>query len=80
MKPNWACAVCGMFSSRRYNVQRYIRTLHNGYAYVVAFIDYMIGRQMGYYIPASVPKYTGKNSILQKYSRKSIGERGLECV
>ena len=60
MKPNWTCSICGMFSSRRYNVQRHITTLHNGYGYVVAFMDYLVGRQMGYYLPNSVPTYGGK--------------------
>lgn len=81
MKPNWACSVCGMFSSRRYNVQRHIRTLHNGYAYAVAFIDYMIGRQMGYYLPTSAPKYTGKELDNSKiFTEEYFREKARMCA
>ena len=56
-KPRWACAICGMYSSRRYSVKRHIIKLHNGVANIVSFIDYLAGRRQGYYFPNSIPTY-----------------------
>jgi hypothetical protein len=62
MKPNWACASCGMFSSRRYNVQRHMINLHKGYGNVVSFVDYLLGRQWGVYRPNPRPTYRRKEN------------------
>jgi hypothetical protein len=59
-KPNWACASCGMFSSRRYNVQRHASNVHRGYGVVVSFVDYLLGRQWGIYRPNPRPTYQRK--------------------
>jgi hypothetical protein len=61
VKPNWACSICGQFSSRKYNMKRHIITLHNGYGAILSFTDYLVGRQMGYYLPSSVPTYARKH-------------------
>jgi hypothetical protein len=60
VKPNWACASCGMFSSRRYNVQRHVIDLHKGYGNIVSFVDYLLGRQWGIYRPNPRPTYHRK--------------------
>lgn len=60
MKPNWACASCGMFSSRRYNVRRHVYTIHKGYGNIVSFVDYILGRQWGIYMPNPRPTYQRK--------------------
>lgn len=57
MKPNWACGTCGMYSSRKYSVQRHIKNLHKGRGYLLSFVDYLVGRQMGYYHWNSKPTY-----------------------
>jgi len=59
-KPKWACASCGMYSSRRYSVKRHIQNIHSGGAFLVSFIDYLVGRQAGYYPLSFPPTYETK--------------------
>ena len=61
-KPNWACSVCGMYSSRRWSVERHILNLHNGSGNVVPFVDYLVGRQSGIYLPKFRPTFVRKNA------------------
>jgi hypothetical protein len=56
-KPRWACATCGMYSSRKYSVKRHIINLHGGVSNIVSFIDYISGRRNGIYFPNPVPNY-----------------------
>jgi hypothetical protein len=58
-KPNWACGICGMNSSRRYSVERHIHNVH-GSGSVLRYIDYVTGRQAGYYDPGSFPSFIKK--------------------
>jgi hypothetical protein len=60
-KPNWACARCGMYSSRKSSVKRHIQNIHGGNANFVSFIDYLAGRRSGFYFPALPPTYQRKN-------------------
>ena len=60
-KPKWACASCGMYSSRRCSVKRHIQNLHLGNANLVSFIDYLVGRKSGYYWPNPIPNYQKKD-------------------
>ena len=53
-KPRWACAMRGMYSSRKYSV-RHINNLHGGLANIVSFIDYITGRRQGVYFPNPIP-------------------------
>lgn len=55
-----------MYSSRRYSVKRHIQNVHGGGAFLVSFVDYLVGRQAGYYLPSIPPTYeskTGHNNI-----------------
>ena len=61
-KPRWACAMCGMYSSRKYSVMRHINNLHNGIGNIVSFIDYVAGRRNGIYFPNSIPNYLPKQT------------------
>jgi hypothetical protein len=61
-KPNWACSGCGMYSSRRWSVERHILNLHNGNSNVVSFVDYLAGRQSGFYLPKFRPAFVKKNA------------------
>src|SRR6266487_5348011 len=61
-KPNWACSGCGMYSSRRWSVERHILNLHNGNSNVVSFVDYLAGRQSGFYLPKFRPTFVKKNA------------------
>jgi hypothetical protein len=56
-KPRWACAICGMYSSRKFSVKRHIENLHDGIGNIVSFIDYIAGRRHGVYFPNPVPSY-----------------------
>jgi hypothetical protein len=60
MKPKWVCLNCGMWSSRKFSVKRHIFNKHYGNANLVSYIDYLIGRQMGLYLPSSPPNYEYK--------------------
>jgi hypothetical protein len=60
MKPNWVCSNCGMWSSRKFSVKRHIANKHYGNANLVSYIDYLVGRQSGLYLPSSLPYYENK--------------------
>jgi hypothetical protein len=61
-KPNWACSSCGMYSSRRWSVERHILNLHDGIGNVVPFVDYLVGRKSGFYLPKFRPTFVKKNA------------------
>ena len=67
-KPKWACASCGMYSSRRCSVKRHIQKIHLGEANLVSFIDYLVGRKSGYYWPNPAPSYQKKDDKID-YTR-----------
>ena len=75
-KPKWACASCGMYSSRRYSVKRHIQNLHSGGTFLVSFVDYLVGRQSGYYPLSFLPTYETKtehgNIDYQKIAKEEI--------
>jgi hypothetical protein len=60
-KPIWACTSCGMFSSRKYSVNRHIQNIHEGGANIVSYTDYIIGRRSAIYLPGIAPTYIPKN-------------------
>ncbi len=62
MKPNWVCQSCGMWSSRKYSVQRHINNKHYGYGRVIPYLEYLVGRQSGFYAPNSSLLYRSKKS------------------
>jgi hypothetical protein len=62
-RPNWSCADCGMYFSRKYSVERHIQNLHKGNGQIVSFVDYIAGRQDGVYPNGLPPTYVKKNSV-----------------
>ena len=64
MKPNWSCRLCGMFSSRRYSVQRHIKIKHGVEETPIPFVDYLIGSRNGFYPPAPKPSFRPKEKSL----------------
>jgi hypothetical protein len=56
-KANWACANCGMFSSRKASVKRHITNLHHGQGVLLSYVDYVVGRQSGFYPPAALQTF-----------------------
>jgi hypothetical protein len=65
-KPNWACADCGMHSSRKYSIKRHIQNLHNGNGQIVSFVNYIAGSQTGIYPQGLPPTYVKKSSSIPK--------------
>ena len=57
MKPNWVSSNCGMWSSKKFSVKRHITNQHSGNAFIVPYIDYLVGRQSGLYPPSAPPEY-----------------------
>ncbi len=57
MKANWSCTACGMYSGRRYCVQRHIDNIHKGKANAIPFVEYLVGRREGSYPPNARPSY-----------------------
>ncbi|HEU4823883.1 MAG TPA: hypothetical protein VFS97_10710 [Nitrososphaeraceae archaeon] len=89
-KPNWVCVGCGMWSSRKYSVQRHISKVHDGYSMMVPFTEYIVGRQTGLYLPpkqAASPVSPGiksreseKNSPLDTMTSEFWKEMGREAA
>src|SRR5919198_573356 len=73
-KPKWACASCGMYSSRKSSVKRHIQNIHSGNANLVSFVDYLVGRKSGLYWPVIPPTYQNKNDGTNK---KQIDYTGI---
>ena len=76
-KPKWACASCGMYSSRRYSVKRHIHKFHSGGAILVSFVDYLVGRQSGYLPLGFPPTYENKSEDGKIDYQKIIKEETL---
>jgi hypothetical protein len=51
-----------MYSSRRDSVKRHINIVHDGTGVIVSFIDYLVGRFSGVYVPGVRPTYMKKKS------------------
>lgn len=71
-KPRWACSACEMYSTRRSNVLRHIRSAHNGHAEPMTFVQYL----------ADIS--SGKREIINKKvppsGIKTKGERLVELI
>jgi hypothetical protein len=61
-KPRWACTACGMYSSRKDSVKRHVDKFHGGTGVIVSFIDYLVGRFSGVYVPGIRPTYLKKKA------------------
>jgi hypothetical protein len=79
-KPNWACSSCGMYSSRRWSVERHILNLHDGSGNVVPFVDYLVGRQSGVYFPKFRPTFVKKNATKTITVMDTVKDELLKAV
>ena len=70
-KPNWVCSACSMWSNRKFSVKRHIKNQHNGNASLVTFMDYIVGRQSGLYLPPSSSVYSFQHSNYQNKEKES---------
>jgi NADPH:quinone reductase-like Zn-dependent oxidoreductase len=63
-KPNWACSMCGMYSSRKESVRRHINNenIHMGNGTIISYSDSLIARQAGLYVsnPAASGLHNGR--------------------
>ena len=66
MKANWSCTACGMYSGRRYCVQRHIDNpnIHEGKANAIPFVEYLVGRKEGLYPPKGKPSFGSKKRTI----------------
>lgn len=55
-----------MSSSRRFSVQRHIRTIHLGIGGIIPYIDYVIGRREGKYSPQGPPLIRSEGPFIRK--------------
>jgi hypothetical protein len=51
-----------MWSKRKFSVKRHITNQHNDNAFLVPYIDYLVGRQSGLYSPSVQPEYQYKEN------------------
>jgi hypothetical protein len=80
-KPKWACAACGMYSSRLSSVKRHIQYIHSGNANFVSFVDYLVGRNMSLYWTMLPPTYQNKNDVKRiDYGNIMKEEFWRQCV
>lgn len=67
-KPQWVCAQCSMWSGRKSSVKRHIAKIHGGKSTIVSYIDYLIGRLSGTYMPGKPPQYISKEKTSGPFS------------
>jgi hypothetical protein len=67
-KPRWVCTACSMWSSRKYSVKRHIAKIHDGKGVMISFMDYLIGRLSGTYLPGIPPQYVSKDKTTPLFS------------
>ena len=60
-KPLYVCCMCSQDFTRRYNANRHNQNIHSNKAQIVRFLEYLIGRISGEYLPADPLSYRLKN-------------------
>lgn len=86
MKANWSCTACGMYSGRRYCVQRHIDNpnIHKGNANAIPFVEYLVGRREGLYPPNPRPSYgSAQRTVMDKTAdevEKVFARRTAESI
>lgn len=48
-----------MYSSRRSSVKRHVQNSH-GSGHIISYIEYVTGRQSGFYLPRTIPSFEKK--------------------
>lgn len=79
-KLNWACAYCGMTSSRKESVIRHITNprIHNGRAQAIPYTDYLAGLRDGIYSPTIAHLYRMRSfskQVPDDQSEESLSDR-----
>jgi hypothetical protein len=60
--PNWVCSDCGKPFGRKWNGQRHMQLCHYGFGSLVSVMDYLSGRQSGFYPSSPPPSYRRKST------------------
>ena len=67
--------MCGMYSSRRYSVSRHINNVHAGKGSAIPFVEFVVGRRTGHYLPQPKPDL---GSMIQNEVRRIYFKRLIE--
>ena len=59
-KPLYVCSICAQDFTRKYNANRHNQNIHFGKAEIVRYLEYLIGRGSGKYLPADPLSYRNK--------------------
>jgi hypothetical protein len=59
--PLYVCSICSQDFTRRYNANRHNQNIHSNKSEIVRFLEYLIGRISGKYLPADPLSYKLKN-------------------
>jgi hypothetical protein len=60
-KPLYVCSTCGQDFTRRYNAGRHNENIHSNKAEIIRFLEYLVGRLSGNYLPGDPLLYRMKN-------------------
>jgi transposase-like protein len=52
--PLYVCSTCGQDFTRKYNANRHNQNIHFGKAEIVRFLEYLVGRISGKYLPGTL--------------------------
>ena len=58
--PLYVCATSGQHFTRMYNARRHNRNIHSNRGEIVTFMEYLVGRSSGKYLPADPLSYRSK--------------------
>jgi hypothetical protein len=70
-KPIWACPICAEDFTRKSSALRHIKNLHEGRCPLVRYIDYIVGRQSGFYPPPLTPPRLLRNRTKMKFNHSN---------
>ena len=65
---NWVCATCEEHFTRKYSASRHNNNLHFGNGLIVTFLDYIVGRVSGQYLPSDPRTSKNHNSLIHDYT------------
>ena len=64
----WVCATCGEHFTRKYSANRHNNNLHSGNGQIVRFLDYIVGRASGQYLPSDHRISKNHNPLIHDYT------------
>jgi hypothetical protein len=64
----WVCATCEEHFTRKYSANRHNDQLHSGNGLIVTFLDYIVGRVSGQYLPSDPRTSKNHNPLIHDYT------------